>query len=149
VQLVDEQNGVAGPTDFVHDRLDPLFKLTAIFCTGDHHGEVQHDDAAVGQNIGNGAIDDHLRESFDDGCFANAGFSEQYGVVFLAAAEDLHDAFNFPFPANNRIQLFLAGEFCEVAAEAVECRGFAAAAALLGSGRAWCGSATFLAARFG
>ena len=49
VQLVDEQDRVLRPANFVHHGLDPLFELTAVLGAGDHHREVQHDDAAVEQ----------------------------------------------------------------------------------------------------
>ena len=36
VQLINEQNDVLGAANFVHDRFDALFELTAIFRAGDH-----------------------------------------------------------------------------------------------------------------
>ena len=45
--LVDKQDRVLRAANFVHHRLDALFKLAAILCAGDHHGEVEHDDPAI------------------------------------------------------------------------------------------------------
>ena len=40
VKLVDEEDNVLGPSDFVDDRLYSLFELAAVFCPGDHHRQV-------------------------------------------------------------------------------------------------------------
>ena len=127
VQFVDEENHVLGAADFVHHRLDALLELAAIFGAGDHHRQIEHDDAAVVQNLRHGAGDDHLGEAFDDGGLADAGFAEQYGVVLLPAAEDLDDALDFVLTADDRIELAFAGQFGQIAAEAVQRGGFALA----------------------
>ena len=120
VQFVDEEDRVLGPADFVHDGLDAFFELAAVLGAGDHHGQVEHDDAAVAQQFGNVAVDDHLGQAFDDGGLADAGFAQQHGIVLGAAAEDLDDAFDFVLAADDRIELALAGQFGQVAAEAVQ-----------------------------
>ncbi len=77
----------------------------------------------IAQQFGDVAVDDELGQALDDGGLADAGLAEQHGVVLGAAAEDLNDAFDFVGPADDRIELALAGQFGEVAAEAVEGRG--------------------------
>ena len=57
VQLVDEQDRVLRPADFVHHRLDALFELAAVLGAGDHHRQVEHDDPAVAQQLGHVAVD--------------------------------------------------------------------------------------------
>ena len=76
VQLVDEQDDVLGPADFVHDRLDALLELAAVFGAGDHQGEVERDDALVAQEFRDVAGGDFLGEAFDDGGLADAGFAD-------------------------------------------------------------------------
>ena len=51
VQFVNEQNDVLGAADFVHDRLDALLELAAIFGAGDHQRQVERDDALFAQNF--------------------------------------------------------------------------------------------------
>jgi hypothetical protein len=92
VQLVDEQDHVLGAAHFGHDGLDALFELTAVLRAGDHHREVEHDDALVAQELGHVAVDDVLRQAFDDRRLADAGFAEQHRVVLGAARQDLDDA---------------------------------------------------------
>ena len=76
VQLVDEQDRVLRAADFVHHRLDPLFELAAVLGAGDHHRQVEHDNAAVHQQLGHVAFDDALRKAFDDGRLADARFAQ-------------------------------------------------------------------------
>ena len=120
VQLVDEEDDVLGPADFVHDGLDALFELAAIFCAGDHHRQIEHDDSPIVQNLRHGAGDDHLGQALDDGRLADARFAQQNRVVLLPAAENLDDAFDFVLAADDRIELPLAGQFGQIAAEAVQ-----------------------------
>ena len=117
VQLVDEQDGVLGPADLVHDGLDAFLELAAILGAGDHHGQVEHDDPPVAEQLGNVAVDDHLGEPLDDGRLADAGLAEQHGIVLGAAAEDLDDALDFVLAADDRVQLALPGQVGQVAAE--------------------------------
>ena len=76
VEFVDEQDCVLGTTDFVHHCFDTFFELTAVLGTGNHHGKVQHNDSLVGQDLWDFARDDQLSETFDDGGFTNACFTQ-------------------------------------------------------------------------
>ncbi len=49
VQFVDKQDDILGPTDLIHDRFDSLFKLAAIFCSGDHERQIEGDHFLVAQ----------------------------------------------------------------------------------------------------
>ncbi len=124
VQLIDKEDHVFGAADFVHDGLDALFELAAVFGAGDHHGEIKDDDALVGENLGDIVGDDLLRETFDDGGLADAGFAEEDGVVLSAAAEDLHDAFDLIGAADDGVERAFTGELRQIASEGVERGGF-------------------------
>ncbi len=69
-------------------------------------------------------VDDQLGQAFDDGGLADAGLAQEHGVVLGAAAEDLDDAFDLVLPADDRVELALAGQLGEVAAEAIQGGGF-------------------------
>ena len=129
VELVDEQDRVLRPADFVHHRLDALFELAAVLRAGDHHRQVEHHDAAIEQQLGHVAFDDALGEAFDDGRLADARFAEQHRVVLGAAAEDLDGPLDFVLAADDGVELLLASKLGEVAAEAIEGRRLAAALA--------------------
>src|SRR5262249_48731522 len=85
VQLVDEQDGVAGAADLVHDGLDAFLELSAVLGAGDHHGQIEHDDAAVPQQFGGIAPDNHLGASLDAGGLAPARPAPQPRVALVGA----------------------------------------------------------------
>ena len=102
VQLVDEDDGVLILHQLFHDGLEALFKLAAIFGSGDDEGQIEREDALVGEEAGNVAVGDALREAFDDGGLADAGLADEHRVVLGAAAEDLDDALEFLIAADER-----------------------------------------------
>ncbi len=132
MQLVDEQNRVLGPADFVHHGLDPLFELAAVLRAGDHHRQVEHDHALVAEQFRNVAVDHHLGKALDDGRLADARFAQEDRVVFLPAAENLHDALDLALAADHRVELALPGQLREVAAKTVQSRRLAFAGLLRG-----------------
>ena len=119
MQLVDKQDDVLGPADLVHHGLDPLLELAAVLRPGHHHGQVEDDQPAVVEDVGDVPADDHLGQPLDDGRLADAGLAEQDGVVLLPAAEDLDDPLDLVLAADDRVQLPLLGQLGQVAAEAV------------------------------
>ena len=70
------------------------------------------------------AINDTLRQAFYDGGFSHAGFADERGVVFVAPRQDLDDAFDFHFTANDGIQFFLFGQGGEINGQLVDHWGF-------------------------
>ena len=120
VQLVDEQDHVLGPADLVHDRFDPLLELPAVLRAGHHHGQVEHDDPAVVQDVGHVAADHHLGQPLDDGRLAHAGLAQEHRVVLLAAAEDLNHPLDLVLAADDRVELPLLGQLGQIAAKTVQ-----------------------------
>jgi len=92
VQLVDEEDRVLRTANLVHHGLDPLLELAAVLRAGDHHRQVEHDDALIAQKLGHVAVDDHLGEALDDGRLADARLAEEDRIVLLPAAQNLDDA---------------------------------------------------------
>jgi hypothetical protein len=109
VKFVDEEDHILHLADLVHDRLDALFELAAVFGARDHQREVQGDDTLFAEDFRHVAIGDFLGEALDDGGLANARFADEDRVVFGPAAKDLDDAFDFGFAADYRIQPTFAG----------------------------------------
>src|SRR5260370_13905798 len=59
----------------------------------------------MGEERGNCAMGDALRQSFDDGSLTYARLADQYWVVRGAAAEDLNHAPQLAFTSHQRIEL--------------------------------------------
>ena len=117
VQLVDEHDDVRVLGQLLHDRLEALFELTAVLGAGDDQRDVEREDPLVGEEVRHVAVDDLLRQAFDDGGLADAGLADEDGVVLGPAAEDLLDALELDVAADQRIELVLHRRFGQVAAE--------------------------------
>ena len=86
VQLVDEEDDLAfAALDLLDTRLEPLFELAAEAGAGHHGAQVERDDLLAQQRVGHVVGDDLLRQPFDDGRLADAGFADQHRVVLGAA----------------------------------------------------------------
>ncbi len=124
VQLVDEHDDVRVLGQFLHDRLEALFELTAILGARHDERDVQGEDPLVGQEMRDVAVDDLLREPFDDRRLADAGLPDEDGVVLRPPAEDLLHALDLDVPADERVELVLHRRVGQVAAELGEERRF-------------------------
>ena len=120
VQLVDEQDDVAAGLDLLQHLLEALLEVAAVAAAGDERAEVERVELLVVQRLGHVVADDVLGEALDDGGLADAGLADQHRVVLGAAAEHLHDPLDLALAPDDRVELLLAGELGEVAAELVE-----------------------------
>ncbi|MNQ82081.1 hypothetical protein D3C85_971240 [compost metagenome] len=115
VQLVDEDDvaAVVLAQLFQHG-LQAFFELAAELGAGQQGRQVQGQHALAAQALGHFVVDDALRQAFDDGGLAHAGFADQHGVVLGAALQDLDRAADFVVAADHGIQLALAGALGQV-----------------------------------
>ena len=121
VEFIDEEDDIACSADFIHDRFDAFFELAAVLGAGDHHREVEYDDAFFVEDIGDLVRDDPLGEPFDDRGLADACFAQEHRVVFGASAQDLGESFDLVGSTDDRIEVPVNGELGEVAPEGIEC----------------------------
>ena len=124
VELVDEHDDVRVLGQLLHDRLEALFELTAILGAGDDERDVQREDPLVGEEVRDVAVDDLLRQPFDDRRLADARLADEHGVVLGAAAEHLLHALELDVAADQRVELVLHRRVRQVAAELGEERRF-------------------------
>ena len=75
MQFVNEQQNISILLDLIHDRFDTLFKLTAVFCSGNHQSKIKCDQFFLAQIIRNFSFDNRLSKSFYNRCFTNTCFS--------------------------------------------------------------------------
>ena len=120
VDLVDEQDDVAAGLDLLEHLLQALLEVAAVAAAGDECAEVERVQLLVAQRVGHVVADDLLGEAFDDGGLADAGLADEHRVVLGAPAEDLHDPLHLAAATDDRVELLLASELGEVAAELVE-----------------------------
>src|SRR5690606_33584998 len=120
VQLVDEQDDVAAGLDLLEDLLQPLLEVTAVARTRHQRPEVERVELLVLQRLGHLALDDVLREAFDDSGLTDAGLTDQNRVVLGTAGQHLHDPLDFLAASDDRVELALTRRGREVTAELVE-----------------------------
>ena len=115
VQLVDEGDDLAlGVGDLLQHGLEPLLELAAVLGAGHHRAEVQRHEALALQALGDVAGDDPLGQALDDRGLADAGLADQHGVVLGAPGQHLDDAADLGVPADDRVDLAVAGPLGEV-----------------------------------
>ena len=117
MDFVDEEDDRVVLFNRVEDALDPFFKFTTVLGTGNDTGQIEGENALVQQAVGHIASDDALGQTFGDGRLADARGADEDRIVLGPAAEDLDDAADFLFPADDRVDFPLFGPFIKVAAE--------------------------------
>ena len=115
VQLIDEEDDVALLLgEFVQHRLEALLELAAELGAGDQGAHVQGEDALALETLRHLAVEDALRQAFDDSGLAHSGFADQHRVVLGAALQHLDGAADFVIAPDYRVQLALLRPFGEV-----------------------------------
>jgi hypothetical protein len=120
VDLVDEQDDVAAGADLLEDLLEALLEVAPVAAAGHQRPQVEGVELAVLDGLGDVVVGDHLGQALDDGGLADAGFADQHRVVLGASGQHLHDPLGLAVPADDGVELLLAGHLREVAAELVE-----------------------------
>ena len=63
-----------------------------------------------------------MGQPFDNGGLTDAGFPDEYRIVFRAAAQNLKHPLDFVGSADDWVQLPCLGELGQIATELIECR---------------------------
>ena len=116
MELVDEQNGSAVPHQLFQQVFQPLLKIAPVFGARHKTCHIQRQQPPPLQRSGHLPGGNAQRQTLSQRRFAHARLADQTGVVFLAAAQDLHHAVKFRFPAEHRVQLPFGGAAGQVAA---------------------------------
>src|SRR5207245_4688147 len=86
----------------------------AVLRPGEQRRQIEHQQALVLQALGHFAVDDALRQAFDDRGLADARLAYQHRVVLRAALQDLDAAADLVVAADLRVELALAGPVGQV-----------------------------------
>ena len=116
MHLVDEQDDAAvGRRHLLQHGLEPLFELAAVFRAGDQRTHVEREQLLVFQAFGYIAIDDALRQPFDNRGLADAGLADQHRIVLGAPRQHLNRSPDFLVAADHRIDLAVARGLRQIA----------------------------------
>ncbi len=115
VQLVDEQDDLAFLLgEILEHGLEPLLEFAAELGARDQRAHVQREDLLVLEALGHFAVDDALRQAFDNGGLAHAGLADQHRIVLGAPLQHLHGAADLVVAADHRIELAAGGALGEI-----------------------------------
>ena len=120
VDLVDEQDGARLLLQLGDHALEALLEIAAILGARDQRAHVERIDSAVGQHVGDLALDDHARQAFGNRRLADAGLADVQRIVLAAPAQDLDGAFHLERAADQRIDLAVLRELVEIGGVLVE-----------------------------
>ena len=124
VDLVNKDNR---PTlvfgDIGENAFETLFKFAAVLRPREQSRQIKRQHALVLETIGHRPIDDALRQTLDNRGLANAGFANQYWIIFCAPLQDLNRAPDFVVAPNHWVEFALTRPLGEV--DGVLAQGFA------------------------
>ena len=118
MEFVNEQNNLSvAAFDLVHDCLEAFLNLAAELGPSHHGTQIQRHDLCVEERLGHRTVDNHLRQTFGDGGFADTRFAHEHWIVFCAPAQNPDDTGNLGLTPNHGIEFAFrrhCGEICTV-----------------------------------
>ena len=115
MDFVDENQGIAVVfRQIIQHAFQAFFKFAAVFCAGNQSRQIQNQKAFVAQGFGHFAIDNTLRQAFNNSGFTHTRLTNQHRVVFGAALQYLNRTADFVVTADNRVKLTVTGALSQV-----------------------------------
>ena len=115
VQLINEEDDAPlRLLHFVQDGLQPLLKLAPVLGPRDQAAHIQGEDGLVLQAAGHIPLHDPLGQPLGDGSLAHTWLADQDWVILAFSGEDTDDVADLIIPADDRVQLVLAGPLHQV-----------------------------------
>src|SRR5690606_37799390 len=109
LHFIDEEDDLAfGRLHLVQHALETLLEFTAIFRAGNQRTHVEREQALVLERFRHVAIDDADGQALGNRGLADAGFTDEHGIVLGAARQDLNGATDLLDATNDRVELALA-----------------------------------------
>ena len=121
VQFVDEGDYLpVGGTDFGEHCFESLLELATVLGPGDEGREVEAHESLVLEGVRHVSRDDSLGKTFHDGRLADAGVTDEDGVVLCPSGQYLADPPDLGVAADDRVEFAEAGDRGEVDAVLLE-----------------------------
>ena len=120
MHLVDHKNDIAAGLDLLDQVFHPALKLSAKLRAGNHCGHIKQEYFLIAKLERYVSGGDFLRKALGDCRLADAGLTDQAGIVFLAAVQNLNHPFRLHLPADNAIELMVPRALGQVQAIGVQ-----------------------------
>ena len=98
----------------VQHAFQAFLKFAAVFRAGNQCRQIQNQQAFVAQGFRHFAVDDALRQAFDNGSLTHTRLTNQHRVVFGTALQYLNRAADFVIAADNGVKFAVAGALGQV-----------------------------------
>ena len=131
VYLIDEEDDIGVFLQLIEYRAQALLELSAILGAGHHGSHVEHHYTLVEEDARHLLLYDAQCQSLYDGRFAHARLADEHGIVLLAAAQNLCNAFNFLFASDDGVEFSFGSRLGHVYSKVVNDRRVARCLGLL------------------
>jgi hypothetical protein len=101
VNFVDKEDSFAVLFDFLEKLFEASLKFAPEACASDESGEVERIDSLTPKQGSSCMISNFLGESSDESSFPNPRITEEKGIAFFFATEDLDKAVKLSFSPNH------------------------------------------------
>ena len=105
MKLIYKQNK-SGFFCFIHHALHAVFKLAAVFCSGDKRTQVKRKNTFFHKPVRNGSPRNAGGKPFYNRGFSDTRFSYKHGIIFCPTRQNLNKPLNFFTASDNRIVFF-------------------------------------------
>ena len=123
MDFIDEDDNVRILLYLFDQCTDTLFKLSAVFRSGDNCRQVKCNNAFVEEDRRGEMLYDKLSQPLHNCTLPDPWFTDQNRVVLLPAAKDFADTHDFLFSAYDRIEFAFSSSHGQIGAETVDYRG--------------------------
>ena len=120
VDFIDDQNDVAALLDLADQAFHTAFELAAELGTCHQGSQIQQEHFLIPELVGHFPGGNALGQALGDGSLTHTGFTDETGVVLLAAVQDLNDPLRLHIPADDLIELAFPCSAGQVHAVAVQ-----------------------------
>ena len=115
MDFVDENQGITVVfRQIVQHAFQALFKFATVFCTGNQCRQIQNQQAFIAQGFGHFAINNTLRQAFNNSGFTHTRLTNQHRVVFGTALQHLNRTADFVVAADNGVKFTVTGALRQV-----------------------------------
>src|SRR4030043_280765 len=90
-------------------------------CPYNECSEVKRDNTLPQKALGYVARDNLLGETFNNSCFSNSGFTDNYRIIFNPSTQYLDETFYLIIPVYYRIKFPFSCQECQISSEFIKC----------------------------
>src|SRR5215831_5421181 len=107
-------------TDSFDERSEPLFILAAKGCSGNQIDMAERQNMYIEKRRGHLTSCYELRQSFNNGCFPNTSFADEYRIILGLSEQSCNNAFDGDITTADWLELIAKSSYRQVAREVLQ-----------------------------